>query len=529
MSINGTARHIPEYSEYTNTMRWLILVALMLGTMMQVIDTTIVSVAIPQMMGNLGVTVDQIAWVTTGYIISTVIVLPLTGWLSSYFGRKNYLTASIIIFTVSSFLCGISWDLNSLVFFRVLQGLGGAALLSVAQAVIMEIFPPAQVGMVQAIYGLGVIAGPTIGPTLGGWITDNYNWPWIFFINVPIGVIAATMSFMFIHNSKHQTPSSRVDFIGIALMAVGLGTMQTILEKGHREGWYESPLIIWMTIISIVTLIAFVVWELRIDHPAVNLRVLKNRGLAAGSLFGGVLGFGLFGGTFVIPLFLQGVRHYTAQQSGFMLLPGALATAFVMPFVGRLVSKVSSRLLVAVGAIGFVISMFMLQTMTMDTGPDQMFWPLVIRGAAMGFLFVPLTMATLLGLRGRDISEGSGLFNLTRQIGGSMGIAVLSTMVDHRTIMHRANLVEYVSLLNPIALQRLHGIQTMLMSKGASLEVARLGALKMIDGIVHGQATIMAFEDVFHFVAMFFLCALPLLLLFNKGRASRPAGPGPID
>lgn len=515
-----------EYNEYSGATRWIILFALMLGTLMQVIDTSIVNVAIPQMMGNLGATLDQIGWVVTGYIIANIIVLPMTGWLSSTFGRKRYLCGSVILFTVASFLCGISWDLHSLVFFRVLQGIGGAALLSTAQATMMEIFPPHQIGMVQAIYGLGVIVGPTIGPTLGGWITDNYHWPWIFYINIPIGIIAAILTYMFVHDSKHERAKSRIDIVGIGLLAVGLGAMQTVLEKGNHEGWFDSALIVKLSLAAVFGLVTFVIWELRNPNPVVNLRVFKNRGLAASSIFAAILGFGLFGGTFVLPIFLQQLRGYTAQQSGFLMLPGALATAVMMPFVGKLVSKVPARTLVGVGTVAFMASMFMLHTITLDTGSDQLLFPLIIRGAAMGFMFVPLSLAALMTLRGREMAEGSGLFNLSRQIGGSLGIAILSTLLDHRTSMHRAVLLEHINIFNPIFRQRFAAIQAGLVAKGSLPDIAHQQALKVIDGIVHGQAAILAFEDIFYIVGVFFVLALPLLFLFNKGNATemrRPA------
>lgn len=520
-----SSRDLSEYEEYSGSVRWLILIALMLGTLMQVIDTSIVNVAIPQMMGNLGATVDQIGWVSTGYIISNVIVLPLTGWLSSTFGRKNYLTASVVLFTIASFLCGISWNLSSLVFFRILQGVGGAALISTSQATLMEVFPPTQIGMVQAVYGLGIIVGPTIGPTFGGWITDNYNWPWIFFINIPLGIVAAIMTYIFVHDSKHARAKSGIDFVGIAMLAIGLGALQTVLEKGNREGWFQSSFITLLTISAVFCLTVFFVWELRTKNPAVNLRVLKNRNLAAGSLFGGVLGFGLFGGVFILPIFLQNFQHYTAMQTGLILLPGAIATAVVMPIVGRLTSKVYSPILVGIGSIAFIVSMFMLSTLTSSTSTSQLFWPLIVRGAAMGFVFAPLSLVSLYGLHSKDLADGSGLFNLLRQIGGSFGIAVLSTLLDHRTALHRASLVENINIYNPAAMQRLQTLQAGFMSKGFSPLVAKQQALSIVDKIVQGQAAILAFEDIFLIVGVFFILATPLLFLFKRSKRGTASSP----
>lgn len=517
MSINASPQ--AEYSEYTGFTRWIILIAVMLGTLMTVIDSSIVNVAIPQMMGNLGVTVDQIGWVSTGYIIANVIVLPLTGWLSAVFGRKRYLAISIVIFTIASFFCGMARSLETLVIFRIVQGVGGAALISTAQATMMEVFPPQQLGMVQAIYGIGVMVGPTVGPTLGGWITDNYSWPWTFFINIPLGILAAVLVMMFVHDSKFEKATKGVDVIGIGLLAIGLGAMQTTLENGNREGWFDSASIQRLVAASVVGLILFLIWELRCKNPAVNLRILKNRGLFAGTVFGAVVGFGLYGGTFVLPIFLQQMQKCTAQQTGMILLPGAIATTIMMPVAGRLVSRFSARNLVAIGAVGLIGSMLILSNITLDTGPEQILWPLVIRGTALGLLFVPMTLATLMGLRGKDMADATGLYSLSRQIGGSVGIAFLSTYLSHRTAMHRGILVENINIYSTAALQRLHDYQGYFMSKGAALPVAKQQALSIIDKIIQGQASILGFEDVFRVSAMVFIVALPLLLLFKSGRA----------
>ncbi len=507
--------HPPEYLEYTPAQRWVILVALMMGTLMMIIDTSIVNVAIPNMMGTLGATLTQISWVSTGYIIANVIMLPLTGWCSAYFGRKRYVVASIIIFTVASFLCGTARSLDMLVFYRVLQGLGGAALMSTAQATMMEIFPPQQLGMVQAIFGVCIMVGPTIGPTLGGWITDNYNWPWIFYINLPIGILAAILTWLFVHNSPYHQRQRKVDFIGIALLAIGLGCLQTVLEKGNSENWFESSFIVMLSLLAVSALTTFVIWELKIDYPAVNLRILRYRGFTAGTIYGTVVGVGLYGGIFILPVFLQNLRHYTAQQCGIIMLPGALATAVAMPFVGRLVNRVSPRTLVFFGALGFIMSTLMLRPLTMDTGPEHIFWPLALRGAALGFLFVPLSLATLIGLQGKEIGEGTGLFNLARQLGGSAGIAILSTFIDHRQIFHRLMLMDHISLYNPQALQRLAQYQQFFMGKGFSQPVARQQALSTISGTVQGQAALMAFSDAFLFIVAIFVLAMPLLLLLR--------------
>lgn len=515
-----------EHEEYSAAIRWVILVALMLGTVMEVLDISIVNVAVPEMMGNLGATLDQISWVATGYIVANVIVLPLTGFLSLYFGRRNYLGFSIIMFTIASIFCGLSTSLNELIIFRILQGAGGAALLSTAQATLFEIFPRKQLGMIQAIFGIGVMVGPTVGPTLGGWITDHYSWPWVFFINVPIGILAATLVFTFMKDSKYSRHrNAHVDGVGILLLAVGVGSLQTLLEKGNREDWFQSNLIAWLALFAVAGLVAFVIWELRNPNPAVQLHILKHRDFTAGTLYGIMLGFGLYGGTFILPVYLQELRHFTANQTGWILFPGGMTTAIILPITGKLVSRVSPRIMVAIGSVGFVASMWILHYITLDTSSTQLFWPLALRGAAMGFLFMPLTLVALGSLKGKDIGAGTGLFNLARQLGGSAGIAFLSTFVDHRATVHRASLVENVSVYNPLALERLHAIQQGLMAKGYSAVVAKQQALSIVDRIVNGQARLMSFEDTFMVIGASFLCAMPLILLFKKGQLAQTGRP----
>jgi DHA2 family multidrug resistance protein len=507
-----------EYAEYSVSARIIILVALMLGVLLEVLDTSIVNVAVPDMMGNLGATLDQISWVSTGYIIANVVVLPLTGWLSSYFGRRRYLGYSMALFTIASFFCGVSRTLNALILFRILQGVGGAALLSTAQATMFEIFPPRQLGMIQGLFTIGVMVGPTVGPTLGGWITDNYSWPWIFFINLPIGIVATFLTFTYVHDSRLQKRRSQVDLLGILFLAIGVGSLQAVLEKGNREDWFQSNLIIWLTVSMVVGLVLFVIWELRHPAPAVNLRILKNGGFLAGTVFATVLGFGLYGGIFILPVFLQQLRHYSANQTGWILFPGGIATACVVPCIGRIINRVRPRNLVTVGTIGFIISMFMLRGITLETGPEHLFWPLVLRGASMGCLFFPLSLATLLSLKAKDVAAGTGLFNLSRQLGGSAGIAFLSTLIDHRSAFHRANMVEYINAFNPAAIQRLHTLQASFEATGHSAAVARQLAVGMVDRVVQGQSSIMAFEDGFTLMAYVFIFAIPLILVLRKSK-----------
>src|SRR5258706_7393630 len=329
--------------------RYLIAITVSLASVLELLDTSIVNVAILHMMGILGATLDQIAWVSTGYIVANVIILPITGWLSAYFGRRRYFAGSIALFTVASFMCGNAGTLGALVFWRIIQGLGGGALLSTSQAILYEEFPREEFGTAMAIFGVGVMVGPTLGPTVGGWITDMYGWPWIFYINIPFGMLALALTMSFINDSQHQERSSRVDFIGLGLLAVGIGALQTMLERGERLDWFASPSVRLLALTSAFSLITFIWHELRTEHPVVDLRILKSRQLAVGVVFGLVLGVCLYATVFVLPVYLQNVRNFTANQTGLVILPGALASAFTMAFMGRLQGKFDARLSIAAG------------------------------------------------------------------------------------------------------------------------------------------------------------------------------------
>ncbi len=549
--VDPSVNNRPEYLNYTNAARIVIMLAVLMGTILEVLDVSIVNVAIPDMMGNLGATLDEIGWVSTGYIIANVIVLPLTSWLSSHFGRRRYLAGSIILFTTASFFCGNAHTLYELIFFRVLQGAGGAALLSTAQATMIEIFPPNQVPMVQAIFGIGIMVAPTIGPTLGGWITDNYTWRWIFFVNIPIGTMAAILTTLFVKDSAYQRRSgARADWIGIAFLAIGLGSLQTVLERGERLDWLESHLIVGLIITSILFLFIFIIWELRIEAPAVDLRVLRDRGLAAGSLYALVLGFSLYGAVFILPVFLQTIQGFSAEETGLILFPGGLATAIALPIVGRLLGRYAPRNLALIGAFGIVIAMLMLAGITPMTGPSQMLLPLIVRGASMGFLYTPLVIASLLDLPEKQIASGTGLFNLSRQLGGSMGIAFLATLLDRREAYHRSVLVSYVNPQNPNFFTRFGGIaQHLYFAGGAPMpltgsnplaafnayiyphsgsgapHVATQQAYFILDHIIQQQAAVLSFADAFWVMAMICLFAMPVLLLFKKGRPTKMRSP----
>ena len=515
---------IPEASQYSKAQRWVLLVALMLSTILEVLDTSIVNVSIPDMMGNLGVTVDQINWVSTGYIVANVIVLPLTGWLANQFGRRNYLVGSIILFTIASLLCGTAHTLTQLVMYRIIQGAGGAALLSTSQATLIEVFPRAQVPMIQAIFSMGLVAAPTFGPTVGGYITVAHGWPWIFFINVPIGIIAAFMVWAFLKDSPFQRPKVRIDLLGIGLLALGLGCFQTFLEEGKQENWFESPMIIALAFFATLGMGFFIWWELRTPNPAVRLAVLRHRSFAAGAIFAVVLGMGLYGGVFILPIFLQQILMYDPQQTGWLLMPGGLVTALSLPIIGKISRKFQPRSMVALGTILFAFSMYLMHEININTGPRELVIPLLIRGAALALMFLPLSLATLMPLPPQDVPYATGLFNLMRQLGGSAGIAALATYLTHQQDVHRAMLNEHLSMYNPATVERMNMLTQGFIAKGSNAVLAKQQAMTALGGLLTREAAILAFEDCFWLIGIVFIFAIPLLLLFKKvGKNSGPA------
>lgn len=504
-----------------NPHRWIILVGLVTASLLELLDTTSVNVALRQMAGNFGATYDEIAWVSTGYILSNVIVLPLTAWLSSLFGRKRYLTGSIILFTIASIFCGASHTLGELVFWRIVQGVGGAALLSTAQSTLREIFPRDQQGMIQAIFTVTVVVGPTLGPTFGGWVTDNYSWPWIFYLKSPLGVIAAVMVGRFLHDSPFKHKPGPVDWQGITLLALGLGSMQYVLEEGERYDWFDNTWILRLTIFSAVMMVGFVVRELCTGdcNPVVNLRVLKNMELTAGTIMLFVGGLAIYGGTFILPLYVQGILGFTATQTGLLFLPAGFVTIVGTMISGRLLNGanplVKPSVLVALGIIIFAISQWQLGSLTTQSGSDDLTWALIVRGISFGFFFTPVTVASLSSLKGMEIAQGAALTNLFRQLGGSLGIALMNTFVTDQTTAHRTDLVRSIYAGSQTLLARQEALSHYLATQGYGAAAARQAALGIIDQFIDAQATTLAYDDAFRVVAVGLMVCLPGILLFH--------------
>ena len=507
----------PDEDKYRH--KYLIGIAVTLAAVLELIDTSIVNVAIPHMMGNLGATVDEITWVSVGYIVANVTIIPMSGWLSAYFGRRRYLAGSIALFVVASFFCGASRSLGALVAWRVIQGIGGGALLSTAQSTLFEAFPPHEVAVGQAMFGIGVMVGPTIGPTLGGWITDNYNWPWIFYINIPLGIGAMLMVLAYVRDSEHAVKASTVDGTGILLLATCIGSLQWMLERGERFDWFESRFIIGLAATTLVSGILLVWRELSIPEPVIDFRVLRSRQLATGVMFATALGLSLYGGIFVLPIFLQQLHGFSASQTGFVILPGALASAFVMAIMSRFRGRIDARYTITVGSVGFLASMWMLSRLTLDAGADDLFWPLVLRGLALGLVFVPLTNASMAELHPRDLPQGTGLFNLMRQLGGSMGIAIMANLLGRWTRTQQAILSEHVGAIDLGTRERLEALTRGALAHGAPLAQAKAQALAVMARTLGAQASVLSFSRVYLLNGLLLVGALPLLLLWRSGKA----------
>ena len=502
-------------------LKWAILLSSCLGAMMETVDTSIVNVAIPDMRGNLGATLSEIGWVSTGYSMANVIIIPLTAWLGMKFGRKNYFLFSLASFTVASVLCGMADSLGSLIAARVLQGLAGGGLLAKAQSLLFETFPPAEQGMASALFGLGVIVGPAIGPTLGGIITDTLDWRWIFYVNVPVGLAAIWMTSTFLPDDdqvhRAEGKVATVDWWGILWLSMGLGGFQLVLEQGQQEDWFSSPFIRWTSLISLASLIFFVRQEFSTPHPAVDLRVLRHKALMAGSLYSIVLGFGLYGAIFVIPIFAQSQLHFTATKTGLMLLPGSLASAVVMVLFGKFLKDYDQRALIAMGALILCISMWALGDLSPQTGEDDLFWPLIGRGVGTALIFLPLSIAALGGIPRTEIPAAAGLFSLTRQMGGSIGIAVLTTMLERCELMHRGDLVNQINPLRNPYLQRSLLANYSLIQQTHDSQLTSTRVLGIFDNIITLQANILASIDIFKTLAWMFILTLPLILLLSSG------------
>ncbi|NTV45100.1 MAG: DHA2 family efflux MFS transporter permease subunit [Chlorobiales bacterium] len=525
MALVKAATASPRITTYeTGWRKVIITITVITATLIEIIDTTIVNVALNQISGNLGATIEDVSWVVTSYAIANVIIIPMTSFLGSLLGRRKYYIGSIIIFTIASLLCGTSNNIWELVFFRFIQGLGGGALLSTSQAILFETYRPEERGLATALFGLGVIMGPTLGPVLGGWLVDNYSWHWCFFVNLPIGIFAASLSYLFIKEPIDKRHITKIDWAGIAFLAIGVGSLQFILERGEAKDWFETSYITYFTITAIVCIVAFVWWEFRTDEPVVDLHVMtKSSTLALAATMTFVIGYGLFGTLFIFPVFVQRLLGFTALQTGLILFPSALTTAIFIPFVGKMVQKgVSPKPLIFIGFSSFAFFCFDLAQETLQSGSGDFFWPLIVRGFGLAFIFTPTTLLAVSGLSGKDIGQATALNNMIRQLGGAFGIAITNTFITNRLASHRNSLVSNITFYDTATQERLNAIRSSLMSNGSSYIDAQQKAYGVLEGIVVKQSYHLAYMDAFTLMGILFLICLIVVTFvkFKKGHSA---------
>ncbi len=505
---------------------WLIALAVILPTFMEVLDTSISSVALPHIAGSLSATNDEATWVLTSYLVANAVILPASGWFALKFGRRNFLMFCICLFTVASLLCGISASLGMILISRALQGVGGGALQPLSQSILLESFPPAKRGSAMAIFALGVVVAPVLGPTFGGWLTDNYSWRWAYYINIPVGLIALLMIMKFVKDPPYISSAKpgRFDSIGLGLLALWLGALQIVLDKGQEDDWFSASWIVWATAIGVICLIAFLVRELTHDKPLVDLRVFANRNFAAGCLIMAMFGGVVYGIIAILPLFYQTLMGYPASVAGIAVSPRGLGAVMVMPVVAILTSRIDNRILIGLGFAGLAWTSIWMSHMTLDMSQWSMIWPVILSGVATGLVFVPLSTVAVGHLSNQQIGNASGIYNLLRNTGGSVGIATVNTIVARHQQVHRNELSGYFA--NGHVFQRSYDAIHGAMLRYASPNIATLRANAIFNRQLDQQATLYAYVDGFRHFALICLCCLPILFLLRPVKAKPGAAPG---
>ena len=500
----------------TGATKWILIITAISCAILELIDTTVVNVSLREISGSIGATTTEIAWVVTAYAISNVIIIPLTSMLSDLFGRKTYFTGSVVLFTFASLMCGLSTNLWMLVFWRFVQGIGGGGLLSTAQSIIIGAFPPEKISTGNAIFGMGIILGPTFGPTLGGYITDNFNWHWIFFVNIPIGIVATILAWTFVTDREGAVKPRKIDWWGIIFLVCSVGSLQYVLEEGASKDWFESDEIITFSIIAVVGLIAFIIRELRIDYPAVNIRLYKNFNLAMGSLMNFMLGFLLFGTVFIFPLFAQISLGWTPTQTGVFMIPSALCSGLTMPIVGKMLgSGKNPKTIIIIGILITFVFLMMMSFSSPDSNQYNFYFPFVLRGIGLAFMMSPILSLAVAGLRGKDMAQAIGLANMIRQLGGAVGIALINVFLVNKNAEVRGSMLSYVTDYNNASTDRIAGLAQNFMSKGYSAEDAQTLAYKTMDGMVFKQQALVSYDQGFFVVGLLILFCIPIVLFIR--------------
>jgi len=502
---------------------WIIAVSVMFATFMEVLDTTVVNVSLPHIAGSLSVTIDEATWALTSYLVANAIILPMTGWLASMFGRKRLLMMSVVGFTLSSFLCGLAPTLALLIVFRVIQGATGGALQPLSQAVLLEAFPPEDRGKAMGFWGLGIVVAPILGPVLGGWLTDSYSWRWVFYINIPVGIASIVMTRLFIFDPPYlRAESRRIDYWGIGMLAVGIGTLQIVLDKGQEEDWFASSAITALTVISVATLTALVIHELTTENPVIDLRVFKARSYAVGVFLMTVVGFVLYGSLVLLPIMLQTLLGYPSLQAGIAMSPRGIGSFFMMPITGLMTGRFDPRKLLGAGLIIGGTTLLWLSNLNLQAGYWDIFWPQLVQGAGMSLLFVPLTTVAMAPIPRERMGNATSLFNLMRNIGGSVGIAITGTMLARNQQAATALLGANVTPYDAASQAMLAQLRRAMMAGGADAVTAMNRAYATVFGLVVKQAAMVAFVGIFQLMGIIFIALVPLVLIMQRPKGSAP-------
>ncbi len=510
----------PTHSSHPHINPWIIAIAVMLSTFMEVLDTTVVNVSLPHIAGSLSATVEEATWTLTSYLVANAIILPLTGWLSNFFGRKRMLMFSVTGFTISSFCCGLAPSLPFLVFFRVIQGACGGGLQPISQAILLESFPPEDRGKAMGFWGLGIVVAPMLGPVLGGWLTDSYSWRWVFYINIPIGIISIIMTSLFIFDPSYiKRASEKIDYWGIGMLAVGIATLQIVLDKGQEKDWFGTSWITVLTVISAVVLLVFLIYELHVQHPVVNLRVFTNRTYSTGVFLMALLGVGLYGTTVLIPLILQTLLGYPAIQAGIAMAPRGLGSFIAMPVAGIIMAKIDPRKMLTVGLIVCGYTLWQISRLSLDAGFWDFFWPQLIMGLSLGLIFVPLTTISMAPIRKENMGNATSLFNLVRNLGGSIGISAVSTMQTRFQQRNINQLGSHVTPYSASARNMMNSMQGMFQSTGSDAVTAAHQARAAMFGMIERQASMLAYNSIFLILAGLFVLMLPFIFLMRRPQA----------
>jgi DHA2 family multidrug resistance protein len=503
---------------------WLVAVSVMFATFMEILDTTVVNVSLPHIAGSLSATIDESTWALTSYLVANAIILPLTGWLANYFGRKRLLMMSVGGFTAASFLCGLAPNLEMLVLFRIIQGMTGGALQPLSQAVLLEAFPPHERGKAMGFWGLGIVVAPILGPVVGGWLTDSYSWRWVFYINIPVGIASIVMTRLFIHDPPYiQRRSQTIDYYGIGLLAVGIGALQLLLDKGQEEDWFASGSMQVAAALAVAGIAAFIVRELKVEHPVVDLRVFRVRTYTTGVFLMTVLGFVLYGSLVLLPILLQTLLGYPSLQAGIAMAPRGMGSFIAMPVVGTILGRVGARRLLALGLVGGASTLFWLGQLNLSAGYWDIFWPQFIQGMSLGLIFVPLTTISMDPIPRENMGNATSLFNLMRNIGGSMGIAASTTWLYRGAQEYTGRLGAHVTPYDAPARSFLDAMRRSFMASGADFATATARARAAAFGLVSRQASMLSFIAVFRFLALMFILLLPLILLMRSPKSRGPA------